>query len=74
VVEELSQFWQQVLANKLAIWAALTSLMTAAAAVAALTPSPKDDSWVAKIRKVIDIFGWNWGFAKNVKKTTDETE
>ena len=68
-MEELSQFWQQVLANKVAIWLVLTSTMTAAA----ITPSPKDDSWVARIRKVIDIVGWNWGFAKNDKKT-DKTE
>ncbi len=73
-MEELSQFWQQVLANKVAIWLVLTSTVTAAAAMAALTPSPKDDSWVAKIRKVIDIFGWNWGFAKNSSEKTDKTE
>ncbi len=71
-MDELS-FLDKIVANKLAIWAVVTSLMTAAAAVAAITPSPKDDSWVAKIRKVIDIFGWNWGFAKNEKKT-DKTE
>lgn len=71
-MEELSLFWQQVLANKVAIWLALTSTVTAAAAMAAITPSPKDDSWVAKIRKVVDILGWNWGFAKNNK--TDKTE
>jgi hypothetical protein len=71
-VDELS-FVDKIVANKVAIWAAVTSLMTAAAAVAALTPNPKDDSWVAKIRKVIDILGWNFGFAKNVKKT-DKTE
>jgi hypothetical protein len=67
-VEELSQFWQQVVANKVAIWLVLTTTMSAAAAVAALTPSPKDDSRIAKIRKVIDYLGWNWGFAKNDKK------
>ena len=66
-MEELSHFWQQVVANKVAIWLVLTSTVTAAAAMAACTPSPKDDSWVAKIRKVIDIFGGNWGFAKNDK-------
>jgi hypothetical protein len=47
--------------------------MTAAAAVAALTPNPKDGSRMARIRKAIDILGWNFGFAKNVKKT-DKTE
>jgi hypothetical protein len=71
-VEELSSLLAKIVANKVEIWLAITTTMTAAAAVAALTPSPKDDSWVAKIRKVIDIFGWNWGFAKNDK--TDKTE
>jgi hypothetical protein len=72
-VEELSNLLAKIAANKVEIWLAITTTMTAAAAVAALTPSPKDDSRVAKIRKVIDIFGWNWGFAKNDKKT-DKTE
>jgi hypothetical protein len=67
-VEELGQFWQQVVANKVAIWLVVTTTMTAAAAMAALTPSPKDGSRIAKFRKVIDIVGWNWGFAKNNKK------
>jgi hypothetical protein len=70
-VEELSLI-DKVLANKEAIWLTVTTVMAAAAAIAALTPSPKDDSWIAKIRKVIDILGWNWGFAKNDK--TDKTE
>ena len=67
-MEELGQFWQQVVANKVAIWLVVTTTMTAAAAMAALTPSPKDGSRIARIRKVIDIVGWNWGFAKNNKK------
>ena len=46
----------------------LTTTVTAAAAMAALTPTPKDGSRVTMIRKVIDIFGWNWGFAKNKDK------
>ncbi len=71
-MEELSQFWQQVVANKIAIWLVVTSTVTAAAAMAALTPSPKGDSRIARIRKVIDIFGGNWGFAKNDK--TSKTE
>jgi uncharacterized glyoxalase superfamily protein PhnB len=72
-VEELSSLLAKIVANKVEIWLALTTTVTAAAAMAALTPNPKDDSWVAKIRKVIDIFGWNWGFAANHKKT-DKTE
>ena len=70
-MEELSLI-DKVLANKEAIWLAVTTVMAAAAAIAALTPSPKDDSWIAKIRKVIDIVGWNWGFAKNDKNNKTE--
>lgn len=71
-MEELNLFWQQVLANKGAIWLVLTTTVTAAAAMAALTPNPKNNSWVAKIRRVIDFVGWNWGFAKNDKTGKSE--
>lgn len=40
-----------------------------AAHVTALTPNPKDDAIVAKILKVLDFFGGNYGRAKNVKPT-----
>ncbi len=66
-MEELS-FFERLLANKEAIWLAVTTLVTAAAAIAALTPSPKDDSLVSKLRKAVDFLGLNWGFAKNEPK------
>lgn len=53
--------------NGEAIWGIASTIVTAAALIAALTPSPKDDSWVAKVRGVIDKLGLNWGFAKNEK-------
>ena len=59
---------ERLLANKAAIWLAVTTTIAAAAAIAALTPSPKDDSIVGKLRKLIDFLGLNWGFAKNDKK------
>lgn len=59
---------ERLLANKDAILLAVTTTIAAAAAIAALTPSPKDDSIVAKLRKLIDFLGLNWGFAKNDKK------
>jgi hypothetical protein len=71
-MEELSALLAKIVANKVAIWLVVTSTVTAAAAMAALTPSPKDDSWIAKIRKVIDIFGGNWGFAKNDRTSNTE--
>lgn len=39
-----------------------------AAQIAAWTPSPKDDSILAKVRAVLDIFAGNYGNAKNAKK------
>ncbi len=66
-MEELSLL-ERLLANKEAIWLAVSTTVAAAAAIAALTPSPKDDSLVGKLRKVVDFLGLNWGFAKNKKK------
>ena len=44
---------------------AILAIMGAAAAIAALTPTPRDDGIVAFLRKVIDIIGMNIGNAKN---------
>lgn len=38
------------------------------AAIAALTPSPKDDAALAKVRKVIDFVGLNFFHAENVNR------
>ncbi len=43
----------------------IAKVIAAAAAVAALTSTPKDDSILASIRKVIDMLALNWGNAKN---------
>lgn len=47
------------------IYTAVTSLIVAAAAITALTPSPKDDGVVKKIRDILDKVAFNFGFAKN---------
>ena len=44
---------------------ALTSIVTGASALAALTPTPKDDSFIGKIYKVIDFLALNIGKAKD---------
>ena len=41
------------------------TIIAAASAVAALTPTPKDDTWVAKIYKVVDWLALNVGKAKD---------
>ena len=43
---------------------AVTAVVTAAAAIAALTPTPKDDAAVAWVRKIIDVLALNIGHAK----------
>jgi len=63
-MEELNLL-ERLLANKEAILLAVTSTIAAAAAIAALTPTPKDDGIVAKVRKVVDFLAMNWLFAKN---------
>ena len=63
-----NEIFAVMMQNKLLIWAALTSVCTAAAAIAALTPTPKDDAWLGKVRKVIDWLGWNVFNAKNEPK------
>jgi hypothetical protein len=44
---------------------ALTSIVTGASALAALTPTPKDDSLMGKLYKVIDFLALNIGKAKD---------
>ncbi len=39
--------------------------MTVASAIAALTPTPKDDTIVGKIYKIVDWFALNVGKAKD---------
>lgn len=44
----------------------VASLIVAAAAlIASMTPTPKDDGYVRKARKVIDFLGLNFGHARN---------
>lgn len=40
-------------------------IVAAASAIAALTPTPADDSLVARVYKVLDIFALNVGYAKD---------
>ena len=47
-----------------AIWGIITSLITLASLIAALTPTPKDDEALMKIRKIIETIALNFGNAK----------
>ena len=44
--------------------AIVAGIISVASAIAALTPSPKDDGIIAKIRKVVDLLALNVGNAK----------
>jgi hypothetical protein len=44
---------------------ALTSIVAAASALAALTPTPTDDGFVAKAYKIVDWLALNVGKAKD---------
>ena len=43
----------------------VTAAVALASAVAAVTPTPKDDEWVAKVYKFIDMIALNVGLAKD---------
>lgn len=58
--------------NSVGIYVVLTSLVSVMAAIAALTPTPKDNEWAKKARKVVDFFGFNFLNAKN--KQSDKQE
>ena len=54
-----------ILENKEALIGILTSVIAVASAIAALTPTPKDDTIVGKIYKVVDLLALNVGKAKD---------
>lgn len=54
IIENWSTYAQVILA-----------VIGAAAAIAAITPTPRDDRFVAFLRKIIDVIGMNVGNAKN---------
>jgi|TARA_B100001245_G_C22837325_1_gene402568 hypothetical protein len=43
----------------------ISVVVTVASAIAAVTPTPKDDKWIGKLYKIIDVFALNIGKAKN---------
>lgn len=53
---------------------AATMLISAAAAIAALTPTPRDDGWVDKLRRFINAIGLNTGHAENKEDVDKKTD
>ena len=54
-----------ILENKDALIGIITGVVALASAIAALTHTPKDDGWVKKAYKVIDLLALNVGKAKD---------
>ena len=54
-----------LVSNVDSIVAALTAVVAAASAIAALTPTPTDDSIAAKAYKIVDWLALNIGKAKD---------
>jgi hypothetical protein len=42
----------------------LTMIVTVASLIAASTPTPKDDIWIGKLYKLVDLLALNIGKAK----------
>jgi hypothetical protein len=51
----------ETIANIIAI---CMTIVTVSSIVAALTPTPKDDEWIGKLYKLIDVMALNIGKAK----------
>ena len=43
----------------------ITSIVCLASMVCALTPTPKDDAWIGKLYKFVDLLALNIGKAKD---------
>lgn len=47
------------------IYVVASSVVGTAAVIASVTPTPKDDEWVARVRKLLDLLAFNVGNARN---------
>jgi hypothetical protein len=53
-----------IIENKNELFAVITTVIAAASAIAALTPTPKDDGFVGKAYKIVNWMALNVFFAK----------
>ena len=60
----MSEVINYLITNHQQILSAVTAVVAACSAIAALTPTPLDDGWVKKLYKVIDFLALNIGRAK----------
>ncbi len=54
-----------IIENKEQLFGVVTAVIAAASAIAALTPTPKDDSFISKAYKVVDWLALNVFKAKD---------
>lgn len=55
---------QYAIEHKVELIAIMGQIVMVASAISALTPTPKDDSFMKKVIKVVDMFALNVGNAK----------
>lgn len=60
----MSDIINYLINNHEQILGAITAVVTACSAIAALTPTPMDDGWVRKLYKIVDFLALNIGRAK----------
>lgn len=61
----MTEFIQYLSDNRDSIIATLTAVVAAASALCALTPTPKDDTIIRKVYKVVEWLALNVGKAKD---------
>lgn len=61
----MSNIINYILENTPELLGVATAVVTAASAIAALTPTPRDDTWVAKVYSIVDWLALNIGRAKD---------
>ena len=63
-----------LLTHKEVLFTLVTTVVTLASLVASLTPTPKDDTFVGKLYKLLDLLALNVGKAKDVNPANDKQE
>jgi len=61
----MSNIINYILENSTQLIGIATAIVTAASAIAALTPTPQDDTWVGKAYRIVDWLALNIGRAKD---------
>ena len=61
----MAELLKWITSNSEQLIAIVTSVVATFSVIAAATPTPKDDTAVKKLYKIIDFFALNFGFAKD---------